>query len=184
MARKCKTCIKKFEPRGSTLEVCCSIPCAILYARTRAGEKHKTKARRAEVREYRQQTKTRGQLTKEAQIAFNRYIRARDERQPCISCGVYALNQVNYFDAGHYRSLGSCPELRFEPMNCHKQCKKCNQHLSGNIVEYRAGLKDRIGIHSITWLEGPHEAKHYSSHQLIEIRKVYRIMENELHAKN
>ena len=77
----------------------------------------------------------------------------RDKDLSCISCGKPASNTPNDWDAGHYRSVGSAPHLRFNVLNIHKQCKHCNQYLSGNIVMYRLGLIDRIGLAEVEKIE-------------------------------
>ena len=102
---------------------------------------------------------------KKVQLEFNKFIRIRDKDEPCISCSTvkYKDNLItgSRWDCGHYRSVGSCPTLRFDPMNAHKQCVSCNRNKSGNIVEYRLGLIRRIGQDNVDWIEGPHEPKHY-----------------------
>jgi hypothetical protein len=121
--------------------------------------------------------------TKKAQAAFNAYIRARDRNLCCISCGSSSPNHSDsggLWDCGHYRSVGSCPELRFEPLNAHKQCKKCNQFLSGNVVDYRIRLKDKIGDKKLEWLEGGHEPKRYRVDDLKAIEAKYKSMLKEL----
>jgi hypothetical protein len=55
----------------------------------------------------------------------------------------------------------------------HKQCAPCNDHLSGNIVEYRRGLIERIGIDRVEWLEGNHEAKKYTIEEIRAIKAEY-----------
>ena len=114
---------------------------------------------------------------REAQIAFNKFIRLRDAGQPCISCGRYHQGQ---WHAGHYRTVGANPELRFEELNCHAQCAPCNNHLSGNLINYRKGLLNKIGIEKLEWLEGNHPAKHYSISEIIELKKHYRARCREL----
>lgn len=130
-----------------------------------------------EIMEKKKKLKTRGDWTKEAQIAFNRFIRARDKGLPCISCGRSTGAKVN---AGHYRSVGSAPELRFVLFNAHLQCEHCNSHLSGNLIEYRKNLLDRVGIDVVEWLEGPHEPKKYTIEELEEIKKGFNAWAREL----
>ena len=131
----------------------CSHTCASLYATKRMQEQQEKHARKAK-RERRDALKTRSQWLKEAQTAFNRFIRARDMKKPCISCGRFHEGQ---WHAGHYRTVGAHPELRFTEVNCHKQCAPCNNHKSGNIVEYRIELVKRIGQDQVEWLEGAHD---------------------------
>jgi len=108
---------------------------------------------------------------KEAQKAFNANVRFRDSSLPCISCNRHHTGQ---YHAGHYKSIGSSPELRFEELNCHKQCAPCNNHLSGNIENYRINLIKKIGLDKVEWLEGPHEPKKYTCADLKEIEQYYK----------
>ncbi len=80
------------------------------------------------------------QLRLKANKKFRDMVRKRDQGKPCISCGSW-----NASDAGHYYSAGHYPELEMHPDNCHLQCRKCNTHLHGNLIEYRKGLIQRIG---------------------------------------
>ncbi len=78
----------------------------------------------------------------QAQQAFNAFIRERDKDLPCISCGRFHKGQ---YQAGHYRTTKAHPELRFNEDNTHKQCSACNNYLSGNIVNYKPRLIEKIG---------------------------------------
>ena len=106
-----------------------------------------------------------------AQKAFNAYIRARDSDCSCISCGRSSGCKIN---AGHYKSVGSTPELRFNELNVHLQCEHCNMFKSGNIENYRINLIDKIGLDKVEWLEGPHEPKKYTCEDLKEIELIYK----------
>lgn len=108
---------------------------------------------------------------------FNPYIRARDADLPCISCGRDNGSKMN---AGHYLSVGSHPELRFDEANVHKQCEYCNGHKAGNAVAYRIGLVERIGLAEVERLEGPHPAAKFTREQLAEMRAHYRALIKEL----
>lgn len=170
--KKCKHCKTQFQP-ARNFQSWCSADCAVEIARARqakqkAQEATKERAQHAKAKEA---VKTKGQHAKEAQIAFNAFIRERDKDLPCISCGRHHQGQ---YHAGHYRSVGSSPELRFEPLNVHKQCAPCNNHKSGNVVEYRISLVKRIGVDKVEWLEGPHEPRRYSIENLKAIKAEYR----------
>jgi hypothetical protein len=108
---------------------------------------------------------------KDAQKAFNAYIRLRDHDRPCISCGT---TQAGQWHASHYRSVGAYPELRFDPNNCHKSCSTCNRWLSGNLLEYRRLLRIRYGDWLIDYLEGPHEPNKWTKEELHAIVLEYR----------
>lgn len=164
--KKCKVCRDPFKPFSST-HVACSLPCALKLAKESAA-----KERRAEYKAAKEKLKTRGDYLKECQQAFNAWIRERDYAEPCISCGT--TKPVQYC-AGHYLTVGAHPELRFEPLNVHKQCNKnCNLEKSGNIVEYRKRLIAKIGPDKVEWLEGHHEPKKYTIDEIKQITAHYR----------
>lgn len=169
--KKCRVCKRAFVP-SKPLQVACSPACALAHVeRQRASErKALEKIERKAIRAAKEAIKPRGEYAKEAQAAFNAWVRERDADLPCISCGRHHQGK---YDAGHYRSVGSNPALRFEPLNCHKQCVPCNRHKSGNAIEYRIALVARIGAEKVAWLEGRHEAKRYTIDDLKKIKAKY-----------
>ncbi|CAE6949919.1 Bacteriophage lambda NinG family protein [Ectopseudomonas oleovorans] len=179
--RKCANpaCDVKFTPKIGQ-KVCCW-QCGLAIADQPANQKKARKAiselGRQELRAARERIRPKGDYMREAQVAFNAWVRERDRLLPCISCGRYHQGK---YDAGHYRTVGSNPALRFEPLNCHKQCVPCNQHKSGNIVEYRINLVQRIGADAVAWLEGPHEPKKYTIEDLQQIKAHYRALLRDL----
>lgn len=181
--RRCKNCRQYFS---EWVKLPTGVFCSIQHATEWAQAKSKADAEKAFKKRTRElKTKLndndRGYWLKRAQTAFNAFIRARDANEPCISCGVF--NSAHAFHAGHYRSVGAAPELRFEESNVAAQCAKCNTHLSGNAIEYRISLVKRIGIERVLWLEGAHEPRRYSIDDLKEIEKKYKKkLKNALHS--
>lgn len=170
--KKCANCKQSFQP-SRNFQSWCSPDCAVAIAkakqaRQKAQEATKERAQHAKAKE---SVKTLAQHLKEAQAAFNAVIRERDKDLPCISCGRHHQGQ---YHAGHYRSVGSSPELRFEPLNVHKQCAPCNNHKSGNVVEYRINLVKRIGLEKVEWLEGKHGPKRYRIDEVKQLKAVFR----------
>ena len=131
------------------------------------------KAERKETKLKLDAMQTKPQLVKKAQTAFNAYIRARDVGKPCISCDKPLDGGANTFDAGHYRSVGSAPHMRYVEDQVHGQCKKCNRHLSGNAVEYRKRLLERIGLERLEQIESDNVLRKYTKEALIEIARHY-----------
>lgn len=170
--KTCEHCKTKFQP-ARNFQSWCSADCAVEIAKAKQAKQKAQEATKERVQhaKAKEAVKTKGQHAKEAQAAFNAFIRERDKDLPCISCGRHHQGQ---YHAGHYRSVGSSPELRFEPLNVHKQCAPCNNHKSGNVVEYRISLVKRIGVDEVEWLEGPHEPKRYSIEDLKAIKAEYR----------
>lgn len=169
--KKCKNCGGYFPPFNSLQKVC-GTSCAVALV-----GKEKKKERKRETREMREKLKTRSDFMREAQTACNRYIRARDAGNPCISCGGNTGAKMN---AGHYRSVGSCPELRFNEFQIYFQCEKCNSYLSGNQIEYRKALRLKIGDELLEWIESNHGPKKYTVEELKEIKQLYNYFANQL----
>jgi len=184
MGRKCKQCKTEIPAVKACKDFVgkkgyCSIECMGKHGMAKAKEAA-AKRERKEHKARKEKLKTRSDYAKEAQAEFNRFIRIRDDHLPCISCGRHHSGQ---YHAGHYRTVGGNPELRFDELNCHKQCSVCNNHKSGNIVEYRINLVQRIGSDQLEWLEGPHEPKKYTIEELRAIKLEYRVKANELKKK-
>lgn len=162
---KCKVCRSEYV-KFRMAQKCCSPECAIEYAR-----REREKKDRKETRTKLAALKTRAQWLKEAQVEFNRYIRERDRDLPCISCGRF---HTGSHDAGHYRSIGAAPHLRFNEDNCWRQCVPCNQFKSGNAIEYRINLVKRIGVERVEALESNNEARKWTIAEAKEIKVAYR----------
>ncbi|MGY2173910.1 recombination protein NinG [Pseudomonas azotoformans] len=178
--KKCRvaTCRASFVPARMGQAVC-SPACAMIDA-----PRHEPKARKAladierkDIKVRKEKLKSRADHLKDTQQAFNAWIRARDADLPCISCGRHHDGQ---YHSGHYRTVGANPELRFEPLNAWKQCAPCNNHLSGNLINYRISLLQRIGEVKVAWLEGHHEAKKYTVEELRAMTADYREKTKEL----
>lgn len=164
-AKPCRACKYSFFPRVST-QVVCSPNCALELNRI-----NKSKAYDKKTRELKEKIKTRGDYASEAQTAINRYVRARDYQDNCISCG---RNHSGRYDAGHYQTVGAFPELRFNLWNIHKQCHwNCNINRSGNQIAYRKRLIKKIGVDKVEWLEGKHEPLKPSIEYLKRIKKIF-----------
>lgn len=136
-------------------------------------EKNKAKRMKTDRKETKEKLKkfeTKPQLTKKTQNAFNRYIRARDYGLRCISCDSPIAWQDGktggVVDCGHYLSVGARVNLRFNEDNAAAQCKKCNQFLSGNAINFRIGQVKRIGLERVEALECDHALNHYTKDDL------------------
>lgn len=178
--KRCKACRESFTPTMA-MQTVCDFACAKALVDANKVKEEAKKAREAakaaaedkrQTRAQLEALKTRSDWIKEAQAAFNAWIRLRDAGQPCISCGRHHGGKWN---AGHYRSTGAAPELRFEPLNVHLQCEPCNTHLSGNLIPYRANLLQKIGPAMLAWIEGPHDQQKWTVEQLKTLRNEYRV---------
>lgn len=144
--KTCKICRIKFEPTNSLQVTCWNIQCALAHGRTKAHaiKRKETKARK-------QALMSLSDHHKQTQAIFNKYIRLRDGAW-CISCQTEIKGQVQ---AGHYLTDKA---LRYNENNCHSQCVKCNNWLSGNQLEYKKHLLTKIGQFELSKLEGNHPA--------------------------
>jgi hypothetical protein len=178
--KKCKNpaCGISFPPRRLGQAVC-SPKCGLAIKDVNQEKARKSLAQieRKEIKVRKEKLKSRADHTRETQVVFNEWIRLRDAALPCVSCGRHHEGQ---YHAGHYRTVGANPELRFEPLNVWKQCAPCNSHKSGDIVNYRIELVKRIGADKVDWLEGPHEPKRYTIEELKTIKAEYRAKTREL----
>lgn len=181
--RKCKICGEWFHPKYSNIWWCCPEHGAIYALELRARQKVKETAKRIKAEkkaemegrkraaERRQAVKPLSHFRNQAQQAFNDFIRYRDRHLPCISCGRHHDGQ---YHAGHFRTTGANPELRFNEDNCHRQCAPCNNHLSGNLINYRPALILKIGQVRFEALMGQHELPKWGRDDYIRIRDEYR----------
>ena len=169
--KNCKVCKTEYDKKRMG-QVVCSPTCALSLASSKRAKAVKVAIvkDRKETRAKLAKMKSKAAYAKEAQTAFNAFIRLRDADKPCISCGRHHTGQ---YHAGHYLSVGARPELRFEESNVYKQCAPCNNNLSGNIVLYRIALVKQFGLQLVDWLESHHEPKKYTIEQLVQIKRDY-----------
>lgn len=187
--RRCKICREWFIPRQSFQNWCGPEHGFELSEQRRNKDREKALAKRKKEnqkkeREAKDKLKARklavkplSYFTKQAQTAFNAFIRERDKDEPCISCGRFHEGQ---YHAGHYRTTGANPELRFDEDNVHKQCAPCNNHLSGNIENYTPRLIEKIGQERFDRLMGSHELPKWKREDYERIRDHYRKKLKEL----
>jgi hypothetical protein len=148
-SKSCPVCLKAFIPARPLQSVCGPICARRSVAAKKAKERKETRAKRESL-------KTRRQWIAEAQVAVNKYCRLRDIHagRGCISCGApYRLAGGGAFDAGHFRSVGSAPHLRYFTTQIRLQCVRCNRHLAGNAVEFRRGLVALLGVEKVEAIE-------------------------------
>ena len=155
---------------------------AITAAKKQKERKTLEQRDRREIKVRKEKLKSRSDYMREAQISFNAFIRERDRLAGhcCISSGRPLDWNGNAVDAGHYRSVGAAPHLRFDERNCHAQSKQDNRYLSGNAVDYRIGLIQRIGLEAVEALEADQSVRKYTIEDLKAITAHYRALTREL----
>lgn len=171
--KKCavKSCRSEFESRSISHRAC-GPACAQQLA-----QDSRLKSERKEIKLRLEKFKTRSEYMRDAQIAFNKYIRARAIRfnHSCISSGApLAVGGAGGgFDCGHYRSVGSAPHLRFNLNNAWGQSKQDNRYGAGAAFEYRRGLIARRGIEVVEALEANNDVRKFDIPYLIRIKQIF-----------
>jgi hypothetical protein len=104
-------------------------------------------------------------------------VRLREPDAACISCSRKTGAKMN---AGHYLSVGSHPELRFETgsetsiSNIYPQCEHCNRWKSGAQQQFRAALVERYGEGAVDKLEQQRPALRLDLDQLKSLKIEYK----------
>ena len=180
---KCKWCKK--EITGDEIKTPRGKFCSMAHVFEFTDQKKKEALKRAESKRERdkrkdialrkEKLKTIPELIREAQASVNYYIRMRDYGKRCISCNsLPTQKRGGTMDAGHYRSRGAAPQLRFNVLNIHGQCVKCNRFNSGNAVDYRIALINKIGLELVEGLESNNKPRTFTRDYLLRVKKIFR----------
>lgn len=180
--RRCSHCRRKVPADSAYiggLRAFCSYEHLNEFMQSAKGREVVQKQQRSQLKEVRDRHKTLGWYMKQAQAAFNRYIRLRDAGRygSCISCGnkpetVYGGGA----DSGHYLSRGSRKGHfhRFNLKNAHLQCVRCNRYRGGAVADFRDGLIKRYGIEYVEALESDDRQLTYTKEYLTRIEKIFK----------
>jgi len=164
---KCKNCKQPFEPIRFLQKYCLKEECVRVWV-----ESEKTKQWKKTKAKMKNDLLTIQDYIKLAQQTFNKYINLRDKKLPCISCGKSITGRVN---ASHYFNANNHWNVRFNEFNVHSSCITCNQYLSGNLIEYRKGLINKIGEEQLTLLElEANKTRKFTIEELKEIINTYK----------
>lgn len=163
---RCKNCKEKFEPIRFLHKYCLKDECVrafVAEAKEKMWKQTKVKMK--------SDLETVQDLVKAAQIVFNKFIRIRDKDKRCISCKQFP-KKVN---AGHFWNANNHWNVRFDEDNVHVQCERCNSYLSGNLIEYRHHLIQKIGVVRFVKLEEKARiTRKFTKDELREIIKTYK----------
>jgi len=164
---RCRNCKEKFEPVRFNQKYCLKDECIRVFV-----EEAKSKAWKKTKAKMKNDLLTIQDYIKLAQQTFNKYINLRDKKLPCISCGKPITGRVN---ASHYFNANNHWNVRFNEFNVHSSCITCNQYLSGNLIEYRKGLINKIGEEQLTLLElEANKTRKFTIEELKEIINTYK----------
>ena len=179
---KCQLCKVRFTPeeRGRRLHDACTDEWIAAFRekqekKAQAARVKKASAERKEDRKKLDGMKTIPTLIKEADRAFQAWVKERDRQAgyDCISSGRPLQWGTLLVNAGHFRSKGAASALRYHPDNCHAQSQHDNLYKSGNISAYRVRLIERIGIERVEALECMNAVHHWTREELLAIKATY-----------
>ena len=176
-------CGERFTP-ARQMQAACGPLCAQAFAANASAKKAAKAAAddRRETRAKLEAMKKTGELRAEVQTAFNLFIRLRDKDKPCICCGK-PLGDPRYggaYDAGHWLSRGSSPNLAFDERNVNAQRKGCNRPGGTTRAKFRAGMIVRWGLAVVEALEADQSIRHYTKDELRAMRAEYRAKAKQL----
>lgn len=174
---KCKVCKSEYIKRSITHKTC-SVECSIIYI-----EAEKKKSYRKEYIYKKTQSYTRTDWIRFAQTEVNRYVRIRDQiaGHKCICCNELLNWSGSQVDAGHWRSTGSAPHLRFDVFgNINAQRKHCNRWRAGRAMDQEPIIRGRWGNEIADAILADQQSRKWTIPELIEIRDGFREWANEL----
>lgn len=172
--KACRQCGAQFTP-FNTLQPVCTPACAVKFNSKKEVEKR--------VKQMRKDSQSLNDLRSIARAVFQKYIRLRDAKHPCISC--YKTDAK--WDAGHYFKAEIYTGLIFNEDNVHKQCSYCNCQLAGNLIEYRKGLVKKIGEEKVLELEASADSSRVYKFGRVELQDTtvkYKAKIKELESRN
>jgi len=170
---KCSFCKKQFTQFNSLNKVC-SIKCAIELGKLKPAKVNYKRVNSEIKSEAKQKLKTQAQLRNPIKLHFQKWVRLRDIKEPCISCGTTEAK----WDGGHYLKAEIYSGVIFDERNVNKQCSYCNQYLDGNTAAYRQGLIKKIGLKEVIALEdlaNETRTKKWTVEELQQIKTKYKI---------
>lgn len=166
--RKCKYCKAQFQPYTTLQKNCFEPDCVTAWIQETKEKNWKKKKAKLKL-----DLMTIQDYIKLAQQVFNKWINLRDKGLPCISCGKSINGRVN---ASHYFNANNHWNVRFNEFNVHSSCITCNQYLSGNLIEYRSRLINKIGIEQLTLLElEANKTRKFTIEELKQIINTYKL---------
>ena len=138
--RTCKSCKEKFEPTYSSVQMTCSVSCAIDLTNANSKKKKKSEQRNKRTSHSHLFIK---ENKADLQNTINHIARLIDKGCKCIDCERTEAKPC--WDGGHRESRGSNPTLRYNLHNIFKQTRYCNSKSEGNKVAYNDGLIEMYG---------------------------------------
>lgn len=173
--KKCKVCRSEFTPT-KPIQTVCGLQCALSLVSLIKAKRERQQASndRKETKAKLERLKSRAEWAKEAQIEVNRYVRLRDMNKGCITCGAKPEQKAGgTMDAGHFRSVGSAPHLRFLTSQIAAQCVTCNRHKGGRALDFRRALVEMRGVAWVEQLESMQGTAKFDIDYLKRIKTIF-----------
>ena len=153
--KKCANCEKEFTPTHSTTQKVCSVNCDLEWTKKHPPKSYAKSISEADIdkkiEQFKKNIEKLSEIEALAKKIFQKWVRLRDENEPCISC---QRTNALVWNGGHYKKAEMYSGVIFHPYNVNKQCARpCNHDLSGNELNYRQGLIKKIGEHEVIKLE-------------------------------
>jgi hypothetical protein len=166
-------CGEKFTPTRAMQGPCGPICAMAFVAKAKAKNAARVAANARREHQARvMEAKPRRYWLDKAEKAVNRYVRARDYSDGCISCHLPS-HWDGQWHASHFRSVGAASAVRFNLWNIHKGCSACNLKKSGNIIEYRPRLVVKIGADRVEWLGTQNQRMDFTPEYLQRLAAVF-----------
>lgn len=173
--KRCKVCRTEFVPTKPMQSVC-GLSCALSLASVAKAKRERTQAaqERKETKAKLEKLKSRSDWAREAQAEVNRYVRFRDMGKGCITCGAKPEQKAGgTMDAGHFRSVGSAPHLRFFTSQIAAQCVTCNRYKGGRALDFRRVLVEMRGVAWVEQLESMQGTAKFDIDYLKRIKTIF-----------
>jgi hypothetical protein len=155
--RKCRECKNYVFSENCVivpLGAFCCMDCVVAHG-SKTGKVASDKRKKETLTKLRAELKTASEWLAGLQKHVNKYIRLRDAKDGCISCDKPST-WYGQWHASHFYPRGRASAVRFNLWNIHKSCSVCNSHLSGNLIEYRSRLIEKIGRDRFDSIEAIH----------------------------
>jgi len=179
--KKCRGCSSAFMPVRPT-QVVCGLMCGLEVGRKKrlAQEAKAAREEKKVDRVQREKLKPRSKWLSECQYIVNRYqrLKALARGEGCFTCGAKPAQKFGgTYDAGHFRSVGSAPHLRFWMPQIRLQCIVCNRHKGGMALAFRRALVEE---HGAEWVEALEAMQHIAKFDIPYLTRFKAVMGKRL----
>ncbi len=134
------------------------------------------KVERASIKARKEAIKPRAKWLAECQAIVNRYVRllALSRGEGCYTCGATPEQKFGgTYDAGHFRSVGSAPHLRYWIPQIKLQCIPCNRHKGGMALAFRERL---VRDHGDEWVNRLEAMQHIAKFDVGYLKRLKAVM--------